>query len=101
MNRDESLKSRVRFLESKVFMLEEALNSVQCLARQCNAQSETFRQICIKKEEAIYRIEIDAANKEKTMTEQITGLEKILGICKRRIVDQNEHCTKLVEQVIR
>lgn len=96
---DESLKSRVRFLESKVFMLEEALKSVQCLSRHCSAQSETFRQICMEKEETICRMEIDAVDKEK-MTEQILGLEKILDISKRRIINQNEHCTKLVEQVI-
>lgn len=82
-------------------MLEGALNSVQSLARHHGAQSETFRQISMDKEETICRMDIDAADKDKTMTEQIIGLERILDICKRRIIDQNEHCTKLAGQVSR
>lgn len=94
--------SRVRFLEAKIMILESALQSTQCMAREYNLQCEALRQSCIGKEVALLHLETKASEQEEeagTMVKNASDLESILEICKRRIAEQNGNNTNLLEKV--
>lgn len=94
--------SRVRFLESKVFVLESALQSAQIMSRTYGTQAETSRQICFEREATIHRMEERESIKEdeaQKLALEVKDLEGILSICKRRIVEQNQDNAILAEQV--
>ncbi len=83
-------------------MLELALQSAQCMARGLSKQVETLQQNCHEKEAAL-QVAKGEANKcedeARRLEQRAKELEQTLGICKRRIVEQNENNTHLLEKV--
>ena len=94
--------SRVRFLESKVAIMELAMKSTQCMANNCGVQSEALQRKFLKKEESRCRMELSSNQKEeevKKLRESVKELEEMLQICKRRIMEQNDSNTRLRREV--
>lgn len=93
---------RVRFLESKVAIMELALKSSQCMANNCGVQAETLQRKFLRKEESCHRMEVSSNQKEeevKKLQENVKELEEMLQICKRRITEQNDSNARLRREV--
>lgn len=94
--------SRVRFLESKVSLLESLLQSAQSMARECGQKAESLQEKKLEKEEALCAMKIvvhEKENEAKKMERSIIDLDGILSVCKRRITEQNENNASLLAQV--
>lgn len=94
--------SRVRFLESKVSLLESLLQSAQSMARECGQKAESLQEKKLEKEEALCAMKIvvhEKENEAKKMERSIIDLDGILSVCKRRITEQNENNASLLTQV--
>ena len=94
--------SLVRFLEAKIVMLESALQSTQCMAREYSLQCDALRQACIAREETLRTMETTASEQREEMemvVKNAKDLESILEICKRRIAEQNGNNTHLLDKV--
>ena len=78
------------------------MQSTQCMARGLSDQKEELRKNYNKKEEALHKT-IERANESEEeaarLRQKVAKLEQTLGICKRRIVEQNEYNAHLLEKV--
>lgn len=92
----------MRFLESKLAILELAHQSTQCMAKAYSVQAEIFQQRSMKKEESLCRMELWSSEKKEEverLERNVKELEEMLRICKRRITEQNGNNARLHEQV--
>ena len=82
--------------------MELALQSTQCMAKAYGVQAEIFQRRSLKKEKSLCRLELLSNVKQekvKKLGENVKELDEMLGICKRRITEQNESNSRLREQV--
>lgn len=94
--------SRVRFLESKISLLESMFQSVQCSAIEARRQCNALGQKCMDMDQSYHCLEMRVSKQTEEaemMEKNVKDLESVLEICKRRIVEQNGNNSHLLEKV--